>query len=706
MNVQIWSMVLGFEALVVLGLALRMAQTGVKWSWWTAFLGVLLVAAAWLRPEGWLAILLVGMGLAVIGLVISASSLRPEQSQPPQSPSLVPGKGESRSAVWAEALREWTDQCWFVVDDQGRILGSNQTHEVAGDETLQTHRHLGDYLGSPDQLAPALAEAQKEGLVTGLCWDVRTGKGVRAMLLSVRKLPSSGGADEFMLLGSEVVDQSPLKEELKAKERQLADSEHQYRKLLESVTDYVYRVEVVGGQPVRTVHSPGAHAVTGYGVSRFENDKNLWLQMVYEDDRPIVVEQARRALAGSSVSPIEHRIVHRNGSVRWIRNTMVVHTQNGVVVSYEGLITDVTERKMAEQALQLANDQLKSMNEELRALAADDALFNELQNSLSVCNKPAEVLGVFEAYGPRLFPESSGCLYRIGRGRDFIEAVCSWGDRSGFEVVVRSEHCWALRRSKPHGNLLPEPSVLCSYMKDAGYGYLCVPLGALGEALGVFRVLLGPPHKGLDEESLAKHRAAKASLAVKVADALSLSLASIDLREQLTNQAVRDSLTGLFNRRYLEETLSREVRRAARTSVPLSVVMLDIDHFKQFNDSFGHEMGDLALQQVATYLMNHFRGDDVACRFGGEEFMLVMTGASREDALRRSEEARSAIESLSFPCGLSAPAKLTASFGVATYPEDGADGSQLVQKADQALYMAKSLGRNRVVLSQQSEPAG
>jgi diguanylate cyclase (GGDEF)-like protein/PAS domain S-box-containing protein len=178
------------------------------------------------------------------------------------------------------------------------------------------------------------------------------------------------------------------------------------------------------------------------------------------------------------------------------------------------------------------------------------------------------------------------------------------------------------------------------------------------------------------------------------------------LEEMLRNQAVRDPLTGLFNRGYLDETLTREIARVVRTSLPLSLVMLDLDHFKRLNDTFGHPAGDDVLRQCARLLMNSVRRDDVACRYGGEELVLILPDMDVERAVERAEHLRAAIGQLAITAGGRSVGAVTASFGVAGFPVHGEGGLALLAAADAALYQAKTRGRDRVVVASQATATG
>jgi diguanylate cyclase (GGDEF)-like protein/PAS domain S-box-containing protein len=167
------------------------------------------------------------------------------------------------------------------------------------------------------------------------------------------------------------------------------------------------------------------------------------------------------------------------------------------------------------------------------------------------------------------------------------------------------------------------------------------------------------------------------------------------LQAQLREMAIRDPLTDLYNRRYLDETIGRELIRAERERSPLSVVMVDIDHFKGINDSRGHSAGDEVLKAFGKIIKHHARGSDIVCRYGGEEFLLVFPGMEKAIALARAEQLRAEFANTSVQCGNSA-IHATASFGVASFPEDGRDAARLIAAADKALYAAKEAGRNSV----------
>jgi diguanylate cyclase (GGDEF)-like protein len=197
---------------------------------------------------------------------------------------------------------------------------------------------------------------------------------------------------------------------------------------------------------------------------------------------------------------------------------------------------------------------------------------------------------------------------------------------------------------------------------------------------------------------------AKQKLAVTVAEHMALAISNLKLRETLKHESIHDPLTGLFNRRYMQESLKREIARARRQGQPVGVIMIDIDHFKQFNDTYGHEAGDRVLKELASLLQSHIRSSDIACRYGGEELLLILPDASLVDTQHRAEQLREKVKQLRVRYRHQNLGSITISLGVACCPDQGLTGEAVIQAADRALYRAKKLGRDRVAVACE-EPA-
>jgi diguanylate cyclase (GGDEF)-like protein len=329
--------------------------------------------------------------------------------------------------------------------------------------------------------------------------------------------------------------------------------------------------------------------------------------------------------------------------------------------------------------------ELKTLNEGLVQLA-------DLGNLLLSSETSGEAYVILGRAVREMYGQLSGAVYLYGASRNVVELVTSWGDRPVANSFPPAD-CWALRRGRAHHHVgVQGRELTCRHTVDGEHSSaLCVPMLAQGEALGVLHLVSAPELGDRVLTPLTQR------LAVAAAEACALALASIRLRERLADQSLRDPLTGLYNRRYAEETFEREIARAKREGRPLSVLMLDLDHFKRLNDEFGHDAGDTGLRETAAVLLESVRTGDVVSRVGGEEFLVLLPGASLESAVLKSDTMRGKLKALDlFHRGRRLP-PLTFSAGVASFPATGETKEALLRAADTALYDAKHAGRDRSV---------
>ncbi|HEU4402918.1 MAG TPA: diguanylate cyclase [Candidatus Polarisedimenticolia bacterium] len=353
-----------------------------------------------------------------------------------------------------------------------------------------------------------------------------------------------------------------------------------------------------------------------------------------------------------------------------------------------------------ETELQAKDALARRVNDLVTQRTRELELLNRMGELLQACDTLEEAYAVTGRLVCQLFPDESGSLGVFNVSRNLIESVSAWGLHApGAETEpFRPEACWALRRGRPYIVTGDGSGPPCTHLPTpAPSAYLCIPLAAQGETLGLLHLSRGP--RPLDDASAALGET-RQRLASMVAEQIALSLANLRLRETLRSQSIRDPMTGLFNRRYMEETLERELRRAERSQRPLGVVLLDIDHFKQFNDTFGHPSGDAVLRRFGEYLQAHLRRGDVACRHGGEEFVLIMPDTDGADLGRRAEELRAGAKRLTVSHQGRSLGPITVSMGVAAFPRHGPTGDQLLRTADAALYRAKNDGRDRVMIAE------
>ena len=308
---------------------------------------------------------------------------------------------------------------------------------------------------------------------------------------------------------------------------------------------------------------------------------------------------------------------------------------------------------------------------------------------LQTCHSQVEANTVIRGALPKLLPGVGGALYVSRRDDQALELQVSWGPVAPPQSFS-SDDCWALRRGRPHVYDPASAAAVCRHVGECEDSSLCVPLVSQGKTLAVLHLRRGGA-EGLSEDVQ--------RLAAALSERLSLAVGNLRLQETLRSGSERDPLTDLYNRRHLEISLQRELARAMRHGYPVSLVMLDIDNFKAFNDNNGHDAGDEVLRNVAHVLKRHTRIEDVPCRYGGEEFLVVLPACAMDDAYAKAEAIREAIAQLHVFSRGSALPRVTASLGVACYPEDGERMEDLVAGADAALYRAKSSGRNCIAAS-------
>ena len=345
------------------------------------------------------------------------------------------------------------------------------------------------------------------------------------------------------------------------------------------------------------------------------------------------------------------------------------------------------------EATNETNSKLQESMKGLEQYNKEITLLAELGNLLEACTTVDESYRVIGSIAPRLFPGFSGALFAYGPSRDDFQPVAKWGTIAvdADNRIFEPDKCWALRLARPHKNNGLCIGIPCVFDAAAGNS-LCVPMMANNYTLGVLYLL-----KNVIAEDIPEGHGANEALAVMTAEHIALALANLRLQETLRLQSILDPLTGLFNRRFMQETLLREMRRADRDHLPVGVIMIDLDHFKQFNDSFGHGAGDMLLRRLSEILKMTIRSRDIACRFGGEEFVIVLPEASLETVHRRAEEIRSRVKELTVEYHGQLLGAITSSFGVADFPTHANNVEDLLSAADRALYRAKSEGRDRVV---------
>jgi len=568
------------------------------------------------------------------------------------------------------------------------------------DEFIITFQSIQRFEGIADPQIEATANLTKKANLT-LCIGLMAIFGLIVINIRYTRKTLS---DQTRVLQKENENRNQLNAQLDS-ERNLLNT------LLDVIPDAVFAKDL---KNQFIIANPAAASVMG------ESNKEDLIGKDEADFQPEEVSKRILALdekilsAGESSLNQEEKLHDpKSGNLYWRLTTKVpILDHDGQVTGLVGISRDISRQKENEEALKTANEQLTAGMAAMEQSAYETERLSEMVDLLQACPSIEEACTVIANQLGQFFPKDSGALYLLHASKNLLELAISWGPNPTDVILFKPDDCWGLRRGKMHlaktGNFESanknEIQVLvCPHLESTVFDdSVCIPLIAQGETLGLLHMHHQADTK--DNKNLATqiewYNKAKQRRINTIVDSISLSLANLKLRSTLRQQSIRDALTGMYNRRYMEETLERELLRASRNKEPVGVIMMDIDHFKQFNDTFGHQAGDVLLQSLGRFLLSHVRGEDVACRYGGEEFILLLPGSSKVKSYQRADELREKVSSINVSFQGQTLGAISLSFGVAVFPEHGNLPEALIQAADQALYKAKTKGRNCVVLAE------
>jgi diguanylate cyclase (GGDEF)-like protein len=371
-----------------------------------------------------------------------------------------------------------------------------------------------------------------------------------------------------------------------------------------------------------------------------------------------------------------------------------------LILLFAVLVRDALLRRSFERELSLANSRLKTSVQELEDRMGESSLLSNVRDELQLCVTSKQAQESALRHMEQLLPGTSGAVFILNNSRSMLEVAAAWNNPSYLLDDFEPDACCGLRAGKQRWRRPGQSELACNHFAGpAPETYACVPLAAQGETLGL--IFIGCPTK-----EIASAAEARSSLIHEMAELASISIAGLNLRAKLVSQSIRDGLTGLFNRHFMEIALERELHRASRRRSSVAVLMLDVDHFKVINDTYSHEAGDVVLRQVAECFLQLVRDEDIVCRYGGEEFVIIFPDITEEFAYKRAEAIRAKIASINVPFRGESLRRITVSIGVAIYPQSAKEGNDLLRLADQALYQAKNNGRNQVRVQWSSSPVG
>ena len=485
---------------------------------------------------------------------------------------------------------------------------------------------------------PSVAQKMHETFEQGTASNIArliTRTGIRDFNLTATRVDTAQGPLAIGV-GTDITERKQMETELR-------DSEQAYRTLSKNLPGMVYRVFVREGGRMQFYNDMPVQ-ITGYAADEMTTGKVCSIQpLILDEDRPGVKAEVRRAMAEKRAFTVEYRLKHKGGGVRWLtEHGMPVYGTDDLPLYIDGVIFDITEHKQAEIKLQLFRTLLDNCSDAIEVV--DPVTLHLLDINETECRDlgysreeliSMKVSDIDAGMTANQLKEIQALIRQTGEAR--FETIHQRKDDTTFPVEVSSK---LLELDKPY---------FLSIARD------------------------------ITERKLAEEKVQQ-------------------LQEQLRQQALHDPLTGLYNRRYLDEAIERELIRAARNKQPVGIVMCDLDHFKRVNDTHGHLAGDEVLRMFAELLKKHARGSDIVCRFGGEEFVMFLPDMSPAVACQRAGQLRTELAAKRITHGTSV-IQMTASFGVAAFPEHGKTMDGLISAVDAAMYQAKEAGRDRVVVS-------
>lgn len=485
--------------------------------------------------------------------------------------------------------------------------------------------------------------------------------------------------------------------------QQLQNSEERFRSIFENSLEGIFQISPKGEC---IAANPAMATILGYLTPDLLMEKQSDIKNKLFTDPSNMREIFEILKEQDALKGYQLQLVRKDTQTIWVSlNAKAYKDKSNHILYIEGFVSDITEQKKSEQALKQSHEKLENRVEkrtrelsnrvmELELRDAQSALLRNMSEMIQVCHTADEIFKLMHQYIMEFFPGSSGQLFIYNHAQKNLAPLMYWGEQTIDPHPILTADCWALRRDKPYLMENNQSLLPCVHMENAKANFsLCIPMISQGDILGMLHLRFS---KELSAFSADLQPKSVQRLAIMIAQHITLALVNINLRESLKLQSIQDALTGLYNRRFLDESMTREFSRMTRHQYSIGLVMIDVDHFKHFNDTHGHECGDAVLQGLGQFLRENTRAGDIACRYGGEEFVLMLINTTHEAAIQKAEMICNGVrDNLVIPYKGSA-FHITISLGVAVCPFQGQTLEESLTLSDQALYQAKAAGRNRV----------
>lgn len=427
------------------------------------------------------------------------------------------------------------------------------------------------------------------------------------------------------------------------------------------------------------------------GIVHAKDFRNQHVIAAYGSLNPLPLGMVSKITSAEIYKPIMDQL-------KYIFPTAILFICGGLILLYWQVAPLVRKVVSAENNATVLNKKLEKTVKKLNQKNYEISLLRQLSEGMQTCLTTTQAFQLILKYVKRLLPNSAGILYFVNKSHTELIHALHWGMNDIKTFSFQPSECHALKNGKAHVVINKNLDLQCNHVKklnDQHPPLICMPLTAQGKMIGVIYISNKlPKQKKLLNEILL--------LTGSLCEQIAIGISNILLREKFRDQSLHDALTGLYNRRYLDQTLPAEFIKVAQQQEPLSILMLDIDLFKNTNDRYGHDAGDAVLVALSRLLRSHIRtqdfmrNHDFVCRYGGEEFIMILSGAGKSAALEKAEKILHATRTMVIKHKNIEITNITISIGLAVYPENGHDPESLIKAADIALYYAKNNGRNRI----------
>ncbi|MBU2627784.1 MAG: cache domain-containing protein, partial [Proteobacteria bacterium] len=417
--------------------------------------------------------------------------------------------------------------------------------------------------------------------------------------------------------------------------QQLETSEEKFRSIFENSFEGIFQINLNGDL---IIANPAMAAMFGFGSAEklISETTDFWRQRCHN---PAQKKEILRMLEENKfLYEYEIQLTKKDQKLFWCTfSAKTYKTGPGNNLYIEGFLSDITQRKIARQALESAHKELEQKVQQrthelsnwikdLEQKNLESALLRKMSELIQICHTSEEIYDVAQTYFIQFFPKTSGRLYVFGDDLAGLDLILSWGDETDMDMGFQTKDCWALRQGKPYLMQKSKNNLLCNHLnRTIIKESLCAPLVAQKNNIGLLHI----------QSNIENYFESRQSLALIITEHLALALLNMKLQESLRLQSIQDPLTGLYNRRFLDESLRREAYSMKRHNYAIGIIMMDIDFFKKINDTHGHECGDAILTALGSFLKDNTRGNDIACRYGGEEFVIILIKTGFKEAVQK-----------------------------------------------------------------------